>query len=482
MLRRYLSDLLSEMVLRIFVVVDVVGLVTLILLPETPTLLPPAVWAVAVAALGFGWANYRLYRRYAPVSPVGRARSLLASAYEGDRMAAINDLAAIGTPLALRELRRALGHEYPDVRDRTALRLAERDDPEAVPNLKTLLRSNRADPEDRAAAARHLGRLAPQASLPDFGEVALGQSGGGDLVELRLAVIELLARHGGDQAVTPLRSLLADSDVNEEAVDALTRIGTPAAIDVLAAAYDETSEASRERTAGWPALLLNSLVRLGEPGWSELLRRHEDQLVRAAFRDLVPAEGLAWVLDRAEVRGDPDLARRFIWLLDDKPDGKALLARIVRDGDGELRRIAAQTLAGSQEGRVELARLIDGEGDDVAGAVLKVLSAGQRGEWSDELVDALRRRLGRGPLEIRRLAVLALGWMAELELKEPGRHRGLTKSRPETDPKVPRDLLALVSDPSEDPELRRVAVLSLARMCWGAGFHCSRATTWRCPT
>ena len=130
-LGQYLKDLAQETVLWVFVLVDLVGVVALIAVPDIATLISPWLWGVAIAVLGFGWANSMLYRRNSPGTPVGNARSELMSARRDERMAAVANLARIRTTPALGELRRALGDQYPeDVRHRAAIWLARLDEAE----------------------------------------------------------------------------------------------------------------------------------------------------------------------------------------------------------------------------------------------------------------------------------------------------------------------------------------------------------------
>jgi HEAT repeat protein len=251
LLSRYLRELTREILPLVLVFVDVVGVLALIFVTDIETRFWPWVWGVLIGVLAFGWANYRLYRRYAPGTTVGSAMSALMSFKREDRLQAVEDLADIGTEQALKGLRSALQNEYPDVRHRAARRLAEANNAEAdvEDKLRELLRSDKAGRNDRIEAAGHLARLAPQAAVPDLIEVATGS----DEEELQLAAINLLAQLKDDKAVSPLRLLVTtEVPVGEQAINALAKIGSPAAVNALATAYDE-AQPGRPKSTSWSA-------------------------------------------------------------------------------------------------------------------------------------------------------------------------------------------------------------------------------------
>jgi HEAT repeat protein len=118
------------------------------------------------------------------------------------------------------------------------VRKAPGDKRAAVPALVELLKDRGAQPKARGEAALVLGEIGDRAAIPALVSAAEPESRERDVVEANRHIADALGALRAREAVTLLQDLLAkstDGYTQVAAVDALGRIGDPAAVDRLVA-------------------------------------------------------------------------------------------------------------------------------------------------------------------------------------------------------------------------------------------------------
>lgn len=352
-------------------------------------------------------------------------------------------------------------------------------------------------PPVRAQAARALGKIADAAAIPHLLR-ALDDK----VTNVRAEVARALGLIGDRSAAPALIRLLKDADVyvRQQAAEALGRLGDPAAIGPLIEALGSADAAVRSKAA-W------ALTQFGEPAVEPLLQATVDDDADLRWR-------AAEVLDRLGNRDallsmlkhpDPAIRVRTIQALSRAEDAEAigLLAQMLGDEVGVVRRLAAEALAGFGEPAVRV--LLEAMDDAAAvqkrqaaaealglmkseraagrlvALVLRDVEPGVRAAAAEALgrigvkgaMTVLEQAARGGPVEVRAAAVMALGRIgsgaafahlaAALRDESPAVRSaacaalGLLK-----DPRITDHLLRGLTD--AEPAVREAAAHSLGRL------------------
>jgi HEAT repeat protein len=381
-LRSYLWELCGVTVARVLFLVDVVGTIALVAIPHVEDRLAWWVWASIVGGLAFFLANFELYRRYAPASPLKSALAGLASEDPSRREAAVDSLAKLKGRDAREQLRRSLGSGWADVRQRAALNLAKTG--EQSRRLRKVLaevaQSANADESDRGAAIQALGETGRKAVVPVIQEGLYDP-----VLSVRMATVDALCKIGGKQASAALGAALYADDSREYQGDFFTH-------------------------------LVSGLLLLDGQGLTELVNRSEDRDGRS-MHDLRIAVRvhLAKVEDIPErlraLWTDGDLPPAALTLLAVHPSGAPVLSRVVQStAPTSLRYAAVRALQETPVGRKTWAGLLGGVDQDARHILLDAVDPSPF--WPDsealELADAIRPWIDKGPVADRLNAIKAL--------------------------------------------------------------------------
>jgi HEAT repeat protein len=245
-----------------------------------------------------------------PVTSFVQMRRLGGPTSEADRIAAVDALAALRSPLVVEELSRALDDVSQEVREHAVRALAEIRDGRAVPALVAKLADPAADIGEMAADA--LGAIGDWSATPFLVAVT-----GGPDASVRVAALRALARLADPSAAPALLLALvpAQPSTCEAAATALAAIAPdldPATADaailrlapLLATPHERGTRLTAARAlrafaprASCPRDAFDAVrLRIAEEGDGAVLAQEAGALVRAGRAAGVPASEMAFLL------------------------------------------------------------------------------------------------------------------------------------------------------------------------------------------